>query len=337
VIPFHILTGFLGSGKTTLLSALLQSPSAANTAVIVNEVGELALDHHLLERVDEDVVALPSGCICCSVRGELMRAVERVLAARPQRIVLETSGAADPAPVLHSLASDPEFGRRAHIAGVIAVADASRLDELIETQPEVARQLEFADRVVLSKVDLVPERVAAARARLATAAPGCEVREAIAGRVDPEWLFARGSLGRIRDPGDAHAWLHHGGNGEALRTRSVDLPAPARIDLLQLWLRFVTQWDGHRLLRVKTLVECADTGDVFALHSAGHAVSPPQRLAVRPWGLRGVRLVLVERGLSERVLQLALTALRDAAAATLAGKAPPTSRRRPPTALDASP
>ena len=157
MIPLHVLTGFLGAGKTTLLSALLQDPSGERIAVLVNEVGDLAIDHHLLERIDEDILALPSGCICCTMKSEMAEAIERVLARGPTRIVLETTGLADPAPILHGLTTDPRLTRALTIAGVIAVADAARIDGLLDTHPEVRRQLDMADRIVLTKGDLAGE------------------------------------------------------------------------------------------------------------------------------------------------------------------------------------
>ncbi len=314
MIPLHLLTGFLGVGKTTLLSYLLQEPRGERTAVLVNEVGELALDHHLLERIDDDVVALPSGCICCTLRGELFAAIERVIALRPARIVLETTGLADPAPILHALATDPRLSRELMLAGVVTVVDVERAEELFGEHPEVRRQLELADRVVLTKADRAPQRLAGVRELVATAAPGCEVRVAEHGRVDLDWLLTAAPLAGLRDGTAVRLWLHHGEAGQACRTHAVQRAEPAQIELVQLWLRIVTQFDGHHLLRIKGLVECAASGDVFALHSAGHAVSPPRRLGRRPPAMRGVQMVVIERGLCDVVVGQLLTTLDDALA-----------------------
>ncbi len=321
MIPLHVLTGFLGSGKTTVLSELLREPRGERIAVLVNEVGDLALDHHLMERVDEDVIALASGCVCCTIRSELSAALERVIALAPTRIVLETTGLADPAPILHALVTDPRLASTLRIESVIAVVDAARIETLIDAQPEVRRQLELADRVVLTKGDLAPARVPHARELVTAAAPGCDVREAIEGRIDPAWLLASAPLERIRATGDAHTWLHHtphdhehGSHAESFRTHAVQLPDPARIELIQLWLRLVTQWDGRNLLRIKGLVECADTRDIYALQSAEHALSPPRRLARRPAGVHGVQMVMIERGMKDTTMQQVLASLREAAA-----------------------
>ncbi|HEX5053485.1 MAG TPA: GTP-binding protein [Planctomycetota bacterium] len=316
MIPLHVLTGFLGTGKTTLLSALLQEPGGERIAVLVNEVGELAIDHHLLEQIDEGIVAMPSGCICCTMRGELAEAIGRLLRFAPTRIVLETTGLADPAPILHGLATDPRLAGSVHIAGVIAVTDALRLEDLLATQPEVRRQLELADRIVLSKGDLAPQRLAAARSLLAAAAPGCEVRETVEGRIDAAWLLSPSVLAGMHDARVARLWLHHTSHAATFRTHAVQLPSPADIELVQLWLRLVTQLDGHRLLRIKGLVECLSTGDLFALQSAEHAVSPPRRLSRRPEGVHGVQMVLIERGMAPAALEQAIGSLRAAVAAT---------------------
>lgn len=316
MIPLHILTGFLGSGKTTLLSALLREPRGERIAVLVNEAGELALDHLLLERIDEDVFALASGCICCTLRGELLESLARVLALRPTRIVLETTGLADPAPILHGLSSDPRLARTLSLAGVVAVVDAARVEDLLERQPEVRRQLDLADRIVLTKGDLAPERVAGALERLAAEAPGREVRRALHGQLEPDWLLATAPLGLVRGAEDARAWLHHHAGAPSYRSHAVSVDTPARIELVQLWLRLVTQLDGPRLLRIKALVECAASGDLFVLQSAEHAVSPPRRLARRPPDLGGARVVILERGLPDPALAGLLASLHSVLAGT---------------------
>jgi len=318
-IPLLVLTGFLGSGKTTLLAKLVQRPRGERLAVLVNEVGALSLDPWLLEQVDEDVWTLPSGCLCCALRGDLYRALERVAARRPSRVVLETSGLADPAPILHALHADERLAARLRCAGLVAVVDALRAEDLLATQPEARRQLELADRVVLTKPDLAPQRLDGARALLAARAPGCEVRVALQGEVDPEWLLHGPALGRVAGAADARDWLHHhpsGPDGEAtFSARTVELEGPVDVDVVALWLRLVAQLDGPRLLRVKILAEDRATGALFALQSAGRLVSAPRRLAARPPDVRGLRLVLVERGLDPATLERLIESLHAAARA----------------------
>ena len=187
--PLTLLTGFLGSGKTTLLAAALAA-TKERIAVLVNEVADLPIDGALLEGYDEDVLTLPGGCVCCTLRGDLYDALARLRAHDPARIVLETTGLADPAPALGALAADERLAASVRLAGVVAVVDCERAERLLDTEPEAARQLELADRIALSKADLAPHRVDAVRERLAHEAPGRDVRVVGPSSVDLAWLFA---------------------------------------------------------------------------------------------------------------------------------------------------
>ena len=320
-VPLHLITGFLGSGKTTLLRSLL-AIGTERIAVLVNEVGELALDHHLLERIDDDVFALPGGCLCCAVRDELHAALDRIIALAPARIVLEASGIADPAPLLHRIGADVALANRLRLAGVIAVVDCLRAEQLVSVHPEVRRQLDFADRIVLTKTDLAPERVDGLRAWLEAEAPGREVRVFPEGQVDPAWLlaspgFARGTVHDARDwLHDARAAPYRTDDAAAAHlpftTHAVHRSEPVDIDALQLWLRLVGQLDGDRMLRVKMLARCAKTGAGFVLQSAGRSMSPPQRLGAPPSALTGAEVVIVERGMEPGVRSRLLASLDGA-------------------------
>jgi len=319
IVPLHLLTGFLGSGKTTLLAALVERARDERIVALVHDVADLPLDPWLLERVDEDVWSLPSGCLCCSLRGELYEALERVAALRPSRVVLETSGLADPAPILHGLAADARLAARVRPAGVVAVVDALRAEDLLATQPELRRQLAFADRIVLTKTDLAPERAGPVEELLAREAPGCEVRRTPNGQVDPGWLLDAPALARLRGPDEASSWLHHGpregsvgADPTAFVTRTVESESPVDLAPVELWLRLVTQLDGPRLLRVKILLEERASGACYALQSAGRLVAPPRRLAPGRGPTRGLRMVLVARGLAPAVLDRLLESFRAA-------------------------
>ena len=313
-VPLHVLTGFLGSGKTTLLAELLRTPPRTDgrperLAVLVNETGALPLDAHLLERplletVDDEVLALA-----------------RLAARAPDRILIETTGLADPAPLLHGLAEDRGLAGRVAPAGVITVVDALRAEDLHATQPEFRRQLEFADRVVLTKGDLAGARLAEVRTWLGEVAPGCDVAEARDGRVDFDWLLHAPPLARLADAADAARWLHPADTGPDAAAHAWQHDAPVDIAALQLWLGLVTQLDGPRLLRFKALARGLD-GDVFALQSAGRSVSPPRRLTRPPHDLTGVQAVLIERGLGAPATAGLLASLAEAAAARPWDRAP---------------
>ncbi len=190
-----VLTGFLGAGKTTLLNRLLRDPGLADTAVIINEFGEIGLDHLLVEKVDEGVVLLSTGCLCCTMRGDLVEALERLTRnldngrAKFSRVIIETTGLADPAPVLHTTMVHPYLVMRYRLDGVIAVVDAVNGAATLEAHPEAVKQAAVADRIVLTKTDLVGEAEARAFAR-----PDAAAARAQSGRAHPR--CGRGGSGR---------------------------------------------------------------------------------------------------------------------------------------------
>lgn len=308
--PIHVLTGFLGAGKTTLLAHLLAERATEKTAVLVNEVGAVGLDHLLLERLDDDVSLLASGCLCCTVRGELAAALERLAARAPDRVVLETTGLADPAPVLHTLATHPRLAARFEVAGVIAVVDALRGDTLLDEAAEVRAQLAFADRVVLSKLDVAePERAAALEARVREDFPGVELLRAGARGVPADALLARTAAPGLRT--HAAEWVAQPAHDAD--TDVVELGEAVDEDALALWLRMVTALEGPRLLRVKGLVRGRRSGEWLVVQAAQRAVSPLRPLGAAPVGWAGSRLVIITRGLRDDTRAQLLQSAREAA------------------------
>jgi len=292
-IPLHLVTGFLGAGKTTLLRALLRDPSHGRVAVLINEVGDLALDHHLVEVVDEGVLVFASGCVCCTLHGELFGGIARSLRLAPDRIVLETTGLADPAPIVSGLALHPELRDQVALAGVIAVIDAERGEALLE-EPEAAAQVALADRIVVSKVDLAPGRAGPLRARLLQMAPAAEVVEASQGQVDPAWVLAPSAAPGLAAGGRATAWLHHHQGGPHALTARIALPEPVDLPALTLALRLITQLDGEDLLRVKGVVRDR-SGGAWVVQAVQQAVAPPRSIAGWPPDFGTSALVLIAR------------------------------------------
>src|SRR6201989_1442223 len=197
LIPATLLTGFLGSGKTTVLNHVLKQPGMAGTAVIINEVGEIGLDHLLVERSSEDVVLLNSGCLCCTVRSDIVDTltnlfVDRVKGKIPffTRVVIETTGLADPAPILHTLMTEPIVAARYMLDGVVTTVDAVNGSGTLDRQPEAVKQAAVADRLLLTKTDLAePATIEALVARLAALNPGAAILRVAQGVVEPARLF----------------------------------------------------------------------------------------------------------------------------------------------------
>ena len=257
-----MLTGFLGSGKTTVITRLLHT--GHRIGVLVNEVGELGLEDAL--QVDEDVLLLAGGCVCCALRDDLRSTMRAVLARGVERIVLETTGLADPAPLLHTFASDAFLAEHLELAGVICVIDAVRAEDLLAEHPEARRQLDFADRVVVTKADQAdPARLQTVLERL----DGHDVRIADLGAVDPAWLLtpSAGRTPRFWTPAVHTAHQIH----------TVLHAAPVALEPIALWLRLVTQVDGPRLLRIKLRIRTVE-GACWWLQSANRYLSPPLRL-----------------------------------------------------------
>ena len=313
-VPFHVFTGFLGSGKTTLLRQLLAEPGGERIAVLVNEVGDIGLDHLLLERVDEDVMLMAGGCICCALREDLRTTIEAVLARGATRVILETTGLADPAPILHTFGHDEVLQARLTLTSVVCVVDAPRAEDLLAQHPEASRQLAFCDRVVITKTDESPaDRVSSVHDLVERHAPGIDVATSILGNVDRGWLL--GPIGTTRGPRFRPAdWLAPAHNSFSTLSRST--LSPVALEPLMLWLRLVTQIDGPALLRVKGLVRDG-TGGAWMFQSANRTVSPPIRIDDVHDSRAGADVVLIVRDMSQDTIEALLASLDDAFASRL--------------------
>lgn len=214
-IPVSVITGFLGAGKSTLLNRLLQHPAMGETAVIVNEFGEIGLDHALIASSSEDTVLLSSGCLCCTVRGDLVNTLRDLITKREsgevkpfKRVVIETTGLADPAPVLHTLMSDAVVAERFRLESVVTLVDAVNGSATLDNHLEAVKQAAVADRLVLSKTDVAPKAVAAElRHRLQHLNPGAPIFAAVAGEIEPDRLFNAGLYDPSRKSYDVQNWL----------------------------------------------------------------------------------------------------------------------------------
>jgi G3E family GTPase len=336
-IPLTVLTGFLGAGKTSLLNRLVRDPALAETAVIINEFGEIGLDHLLVKSIDDNMVLLQSGCLCCTLRGDLVTALENLLRDLDngrvsfRRVILETTGLADPAPVLQTAMAHPYLVLRYRLDGVITVVDAVNGAATLDAHMESVKQVAVADRIVLTKTDLIdtPQRRLgrdALLARLRALNPAAPILDAAAGEAMPERLLACGLFDPARKIPDVKRWLaaeayaddaghghhhHHDPNRHDDRIRAFTLtteePIPAAT--FEMFIDLVRSLHGPKLLRLKGIVKLAETPSApLVIHGVQHIMHPPVRLEAWPDADERTRIVLITRDLEPQ----AVSALFDA-------------------------
>jgi G3E family GTPase len=349
-IPVSVITGFLGSGKTTLLNRLLRHPAMADTAVVINEFGEIGLDHELVEAIDGETVVMASGCLCCTVRGDLVTALRGLYFRRAhgevpafKRLVIETTGLADPAPVLHTLMEDPILEAYYRLDGVVTTVDAINAMSQLDKQFESVKQAAVADRIVLTKTDMAPAvEVARVGERLRALNPGAPILPAVMGDIDPDRLFDAGLYDPKTKTADVERWLqaeahlarehdHHQGHDHAdhdhhhdhakpdvnrhderIRAICLTIDEPIDWDQFALWLGSLARYRGEDLLRVKGILNVKGSDEPIAVHGVQHVFHPPARLPA--WnGPRRSRLVFITRDIDRAFLEDSLRGYKDAA------------------------
>ncbi|WP_434286909.1 CobW family GTP-binding protein [Celeribacter sp. SCSIO 80788] len=335
--PVILLTGFLGSGKTTLLQRLLQDRSMEGAAVLINEFGEVGLDHHLLDRIDDNVILLKSGCICCTVRGEVAEALGNLdsLRARGEiafdRVVIETTGLADPYPVLQTLTAHPVLRSHFTNGGVLTTVDAVNATLQVDHRAEAVRQIAAADRIVLTKTDLAePGQDQALRDRLARINPAARIVTseapvaAILGGFGPaafaEGLLGRNAHGHICGPDCGHESHDHGHRHHAshaahhhddvLGVTSFSLVIEDEINwtMFGTWLTLLLHKHGDRIFRVKGILALEGEDRPIAVHGVQHLVHAPTHMTHWPEGPRQSRLVFILEGLSPEQIRRSFAA-----------------------------
>jgi G3E family GTPase len=296
-LPVHVVTGFLGAGKTTFINRLLKDPALADALIVVNEFGDIGLDHWLYEKIADDVVLIASGCLCCSLRGDLVDALNGLLIRRDgralppfSRILIETSGLADPAPILHALIADAYLARRLRLKGVTTLIDAVNGAATLDAHPEARRQLALADLVVVSKRDLVADAEPLI-AKLGAFNPAARI---LADASASDFLaepFAAGPVEARASAMSAH--------GAAARSFSFAHDAPISDSSLALFFVRLHTLLGPCLLRVKGVVAMASAPDrPLVIQGAQHLLHPPQWLAAWPTDDRRSRLVVIVDGIA---------------------------------------
>ena len=324
--PVFLLTGFLGSGKTTLLARLLRDPALADSAVLINEFGEVGLDHLLVEAIDETMVLLGSGCLCCTVRGELASAMrdlhakrERGLVPPFRRLVIETTGLADPAPALSTITADPVLRHHFRVGGVIATVDAVNGLDQLRHQPESVKQAAVADRLVLTKTDLCgTDAIADLVAALRGLNPDAPLLRATDESFDPaELLGERPLVGSVTSgmrcmavDGEAEevaSERHRAGVGNAASC-SLVVEQPLDWTAFGLWLTLLLNRHGDRILRVKGLLNLVGNDAPVAVHGVQRLVQVPTHLPAWPDDDRRSRLVFITRGLDPGLIARSMRA-----------------------------
>ena len=297
-LPVTVVTGFLGSGKTTLIRALLDKPEGAGTAVVVNEYGEIGIDHALLRSSSDVTILLGNGCLCCNVRTDLQETLRELFADRArgavpsfERVVIETSGLADPGPVLQTFATDRGLAREFHLQALICVVDAVTGMANLEEMPEARRQVAVADRVVVSKSDLAePDAAERLVAQIAALNPA-PVGIARHGEIEPAFLLDEALAAR-----DSFE-LGGGGHSHGLTSFSLVFDEPLSWPAFEQAMAVLAALRGSDLLRVKGLVAVAECRGPVVVHFVQHLAHPPIELEDWPDDDRRSRLVFITRGL----------------------------------------
>ncbi len=299
--PIIVVTGFLGSGRTTLLRHVLSGHSAHGTAVLVNEFGEVGLDHHLVRQLDEQTILLNNGCICCSVRDDLVQALSSLLdqdqrgaIARIDRLIVETTGLADPAPILFTIATDPMLRHHFRVDRVVVTVDAMNGQRHLDCHDVSLKQVAVADDIIVTKTDLAPPAtVSALVSRLDTLNPTAQLTTAVLGEVEPERILAR-RQSRV-SAGQRAAETATPTDGQHIgETRSVALTFEQPLDwaAFSVWLSMLLYAHGEDVLRVKGLLNVGEAGPVV-LNGVQHIIHAPEHLLEWPDDDRRSHLIFI--------------------------------------------
>ncbi len=334
LIPVNVLTGFLGSGKTTLLNRLLLDPAFANTAVLINEFGDIGIDHHLVNSIEGDVMVLSSGCVCCTIRGDLSAAMREMFDQRERgviqpfvRMLVETTGLADPVPVLSTVMHDRVLRHHFRVGNVLTTIDAVNGLGNLDDYPECLKQAALADRMVLTKLDIASkDDVQILLERLRQVNPVAQVINADQAHLDAQVLLGEDVFDVETKSREVMRWLEATRNPQylALRTpreaqgdanvhgeiRAFALILPDAINwtVFSVWLSLLLHTHGDRVLRVKGLLNVAGADTPVVIHGVQQLVYPPSHLDRWPDEDRRSRLVFIVRSLDAGSIEASLAA-----------------------------
>lgn len=318
--PITIVTGFLGSGKTTLLSNVLRNERYRNTAVIINEYGQAGLDHRLIRRIEEKTRLLSGGCICCNMRDDLILEIKNILNETERkeiemdRVVIETTGLADPAPILFSILMDPLLTNRFYVDAVVCCLDAANGELHLKNNPESVKQIATADTVIITKTDLVTEDVVASmRGRLQQLNPAAIVLEAANGKIDADIVFANSQnqmdtkLHRLREmESDKDEGVKH---NTSVRSMSIKFYEPLDWTSFGLWMSMLLYTHGEDMLRIKGMVDVGDDGPVV-INGVQHIIHPPHHLTSWNGEERNSQIVFIMKNIEPESIMASLVAFQ---------------------------
>jgi G3E family GTPase len=340
-LPVSILTGFLGSGKTTLLSRLLTSPSMSATAVLINEFGEIGIDHLLVRAVHGNAVVLQNGCICCSIHEDLQRALRDLIdgklagpVSNLDRAVIETTGVADPVPIVRAFLGDPMLCNQIRLTNIVTTIDGVLGVEQVDHHWEALRQVAIADRIVITKTDIAdPAVVAKLRSRLLLMNPTARMYDSQSSKLEADVLLDQGVSDPQTRSNEVNHWLAatspHGVQGHVdghsdhdrgehlgnstLRTFSLRIEHAVDWSAFGIWLTCLLHRHGAQVLRVKGLLNVAGASGPLVLHGVQHMIHPPVHLDAWPDKDRASRLVFVVEDLDASSVRDSLFAFLEAA------------------------
>ena len=331
-LPVYVITGFLGSGKTTLLQRLLAAPELSDTAVLVNEFGEVGLDHHLLRRVDEVIVLVQSGCLCCTIRGDLSAAIRDLYGRRERgeiapfaRLAIETTGLADPVPILSTVMAEPVIRHHFRLGRVITTVDGVNGLLHLDRQPESVKQAAVADRIVVTKTDIATRgAIRELIMRLHRLNPTATLLAMTIDRVPDATLLLTADLDHptaeseetqrwhtLATAGPNDAGHHnHGVNRHDARIHAFCLTLDRSLDwtAFGIWLSMLLHSRGTDVLRVKGLLDVSGADGPVVIHGVQHLVHPPVHLPAWPDDDRRTRLVFIVRDISRAEIECSLAA-----------------------------
>jgi G3E family GTPase len=313
-IPVYVVTGFLGAGKTTLVREFLKTPEGANTAVVVNEFGAVGIDDALVRSSADETVLLGNGCVCCNTRSDLQLALRGLVADRERgaiphfrRIVIETSGLADPGPILQTFSSDRALGGEFHVEAAVALADAVSGQETLAWSVEARKQIILADRLIVTKTDLASRpKVELLKKRLSELNPHAAIETAVNGAMDPRLLLTD----RDGVPPERNAFLAEAAHSDGIRSFVWTETAPISWDVFARALETLTALRGTDLLRAKGFLNVAGCAGPVVVQVVQHLMHAPVELQSWPDGERATRVVFITRHIPEQAVRDLFAAVR---------------------------